>query len=597
MTDSIVRLCTSYGIETTYVDVDGIERTVSDETLRALVDAFGIKAPAAKPPAGIDEALLEATPPQCYVPDTLTLSRAWGLTCQLQGLASARNLGIGDFADLEDLCRIAGAAGADFIGLNPLHAMFWSDPSRYSPFSPSNRNMLNPLYLAADWIDGFCGLRDEEAYEAARLRETALVDHPAVSKLKDGILRRLFARFQATGVSRSEYDAFCNRGGEQLLTHAWFETVSWSMVEKGCGAGWLDWPEALRNRHGETVRQIIADDAGEVGYHLWLQWQADRQLARVCKSARKAGMRIGLYLDLAVGVSADGSATWTDPDLVIPNLSVGAPPDSFSTGGQDWGLAPMSPTLLAEYDGEPFADTLAAVMRHAGALRIDHAMSMARLWLIPNGMPARAGAYVRYPLMRLLAKLAAASCQNDCIVIGEDLGVVPRGFRTLMARRHFHGYRVFYFEFDANRAFNSGNWSTDALACIATHDMPTFAGWWSMRDLDMRESLGLLTDKSLRDTRTGRVAERQALQRLLGEASNDPAVLSPKLHNFAARCPCRLFAVQVEDALGLVEQVNIPTTIDEHPNWRRRLPVSIEHIASHPGFQAHTAAVSRARPR
>lgn len=597
MTTSLVRLCASHGIEPVYLDIEGVKRAVSEETLRALVEAFGIDAPSRKPPAGIDEALREAKPPQCYVSEDLSRTRIWGLTCQLPGLASARNLGIGDFADLEEFCRVAGAAGADFVGLNPLHAMFWSDPGRYSPFSPSNRSMLNPLYLAVDWIDGYEDLHEEEMEEAARLRKRALVDNPAVSRLKDEILRRLFDRFQATSASRPDFDAFCERGGEPLLAHAWFETVSAAMVAEGRGAGWMDWPESLRDRTSDTVRHIVTDHAEEVEYHLWLQWQVDRQLGRVRETARRSGMRIGLYLDLAVGVSADGSATWTDPDLVVPSLSVGAPPDAFSTGGQDWGLAPLSPTALAERDGAPFAETLGAVMRHAGALRIDHAMSVARLWLIPRGMPARAGAYVRYPLSRLLATLADTSRREGCIVIGEDLGVVPKGFRPLMAQRHFHGYRVFHFEFDAKTGLETGDWPADAMACIGTHDMPTFPGWWSMRDLELRASLGLLTGDALRHTRKERVVERKALQRMLREASDDPSTLSLKLHEFVARSPGRLFAVQVEDALGLVDQVNIPGTTDEYPNWRRKLPVAVQDIAGHPGFRAHVEAVSRARPR
>ena len=239
MTTSLARLCVSHGIEPTYVDVDDVERRVSEDTLRALAEAFGIDASVAKRPAGIDEALRETTPPQCYVPEELMQARVWGLTCQLPGLTSARNLGIGDFADLEDFCRVAAAAGADFVGLNPLHALFWSDPGRYSPFSPSNRSMLNPLYLAVDRIDGYDGLREDEDRGAARLRQPALVDHPAVSRLKDGILRRLFGRFQETGAGRADFDVFCGRGGEALLAHARFETVSAAMVEEGRGAGWM----------------------------------------------------------------------------------------------------------------------------------------------------------------------------------------------------------------------------------------------------------------------------------------------------------------------------------------------------------------------
>ena len=595
MTRDLARLCASHGIEPSYVGFDGDEHDVSEETLAALAEIFEIEGPGT-PPAGIAEARAEPDPPRCHVPDPLEDALAWGLTCQLPSLASERNLGMGDFADLAALARLAAAEGADFLGLNPLHALFWSDPARVSPFSPSNRRLLNPLYLAPEWIAGFDGLTEEEAREAARLRDTPLVDVPAVARLKDRVLRRLFARFPHDPEHRAAFAAFRAAGGGALESHALFEALSGHMVAEGHGAGWPGWPAAWRDRQSAEVRAFAAAHPKRVEYHLWLQWQADAQLARVQREALTAGMRVGLYLDFAVGEAPDGSASWTNPHLTVPGVSIGAPPDAFSTHGQDWGLAPLSPVRLAEQDCRPFAETMAAVLRHAGALRIDHAMSVARLWLIPRGLPATEGAYVRYPLSGLLARIAEASQRSGAVVIGEDLGVVPAGFRELMGERRFHSYKIFFFE-RTRRGFRDPRlWPRDALACIATHDTPTFAGWWRGSDLDLRRDLDMLSEAAWVAERRARAADREVLAELLGR-DGDAAALSPLLHGHIAWSPCRLVGLQVEDALGLAEQVNLPGTVDEHPNWRRRLPVQVDAIADDPGFRAHVAALSEARPR
>src|SRR5690606_5270300 len=226
------------------------------------------------------------------------------------------NLGMGDFADLARLSEIAAAEGADFLGVNPVHAMFWSDPDRISPFSPSNRRFLHPRSIAPDWIEGFDGLTEEEAAHVARLRSTPRVQTPAAAVLKDRVLRRLFARAGAD----PEFDAFVARGGETLHAHALFETVSAAMVREGHSAGWMGWPEPFRDCRSDEVRRLADRHADDLRYHFWLQWQADHQLARVQRTALEAGMRIGLYLDIAVGAQPDGSASWTDPHLTVPEL-------------------------------------------------------------------------------------------------------------------------------------------------------------------------------------------------------------------------------------------------------------------------------------
>ena len=595
MRGSLAELCASHGIEPSYVGFDGREHAVPEATLAALAELFGLERPAARPPAGIRAALDERDPPRCHVTRGLGRRRAWGITCQVPALASSRNLGMGDFADLAELCRLAAAEGADFVGINPLHALFWSAPERVSPFFPSNRRFLNPLYIAVEWVPGFNGLSPQEEAEAATLREKALLDGPGVAGLKGRVLRRLFAAFPWTARRRAAFDAFRAERGDALEGHALFEAISEYMTADGRSAAWSGWPELFCDRGTAEVRAFALERRENVEFHLWLQWLADTQLARVQRAARDAGMRIGLYLDVAVGAAPDGSAAWTAPEITVPGVSVGAPPDDFSVSGQDWGLAPHSPVSIAEMDGRPFAETIAAVMRHAGAIRIDHAMSLARLWLIPRGAPATEGAYVRYPLSTMLRRLAEDSRAARALVIGEDLGVVPEGFRELMERRRIHAYKVFFFEGDKAGLSFLPHWPRDALACLATHDMPTFTAWWQGADLDLRRQLGMVSAEERDDLRRRRDAERRQLAKRFGTRSS--AKLSPRLHAAVAGCSCRLMALQIEDALGIVEQVNVPGTVDEHPNWRHRLPVRLERLADHPGWRAHVAAMREARPK
>ncbi len=589
----LARLCASHGIEPTYRGIDGRDHVVPETTLAELAHIFGLTSESHAPPPGIAEALAERQPPACFVPEALRAARAWGITCQVASLCSARNLGMGDFADLARLAEVTAAEGADFLGINPLHAMFWSDPARISPFSPSNRRLLNPIYVAPEWIDGFDGLTAEEAAEAARLREARLVDGPGAGALKDRVLRRLFS---ARPPDDREFEAFIREGGAPLRAHALFETVSAEMARQGHGAGWLGWPAPYRDCHAPEVAELADRNQDEIFYHLWLQWQTDRQLARVQSTALGAGMRVGLYLDIAVGATADGSSTWTDPQRTVPELKIGAPPDDFSLAGQDWGLAPISPVVMSERAGTPVADIMTAVMRHSGAVRIDHAMSLARLWLIPFDKPALEGAYIRYPLSALLARLAEASQAARAIVIGEDLGVVPDGFRPLMAQRAIHSYKVWFFERGEHGLPQVEGWPRHALACLGTHDMATVPGWAAGRDIDLRERFGVHDAVAAETARDERREDKARIARRLG-AADDTLSLSLAMHAHMAASPCRLAALQMEDALGLEAQINVPGTIDEYPNWRNRLPADVEALADDPGFRAHVEVMREARPR
>jgi 4-alpha-glucanotransferase len=623
VTSALDRLAEAYGIPPTYISETGEVVTVTPEAKRGALLAMGVaaddEAALAGAPAHLQDALGAHALAACFVPDWLLEGRCWGVTCQLYGLTSERNWGIGDFEDLARLAEIAAAAGADFVGVNPLHPLFLAEPGRCSPFSPSTRRHLNPLYIAVDQVAGF-QTRDRESVvhlvETARAAEH--VDYRAVAAAKLEALAAIFARFEAAARrdEREALDAFCGAGGEHLHHYALFEALSETMVRRGYYSGWHSWPEDYHSPDCDAVRQLAGELAGRVRFHCWLQWIADGQMRAAQARARDAGMRVGLYLDFAVGVAPDGSDTWADPELVVPGARVGAPPGYFNEAGQDWGLAPLSPAELERRSLKPFRETLADAMRYAGALRIDHAMGLTRLFWIPEGLDARNGAYVRYPTAEMFRAVADVSQQCRTIVIGEDLGTVPPGFRELMHEAAMHGYRVLYFERREDRHFiEPFGYPREALAVASTHDLPPLGGWWRGRDITVRHEAGVpggenldeRHDERARDRRllASALADQELLPDELAEAVRGQADLPHDLpeavlvavHRYLARSPARLLGVQLEDLTGGIEQANVPGTVDEQPNWRRRIAVPLEELAGTHGFRQVTEALRRERPR
>ena len=623
MSENLDRLAAMVGVERDYLTIAGDTARVSDAAKHATLKAMGIPAAdedeiaaslAAVSP--LDLGSMQAPPGEsCFVPAWLKEGRCWGVACQLYGLRSKRNWGIGDFEDLARFAEIAAAAGADFVSVNPLHALFLAAPEHCSPFSPSNRQFLNPLYIAIDKTPGYERLG--ESIEPPGIRDAELVDYRRVGDLKAKVLERFFRIFDTLdedGLSR-DFERFCAERGQPLYLHALFETLSQAMSQQGHGPTWHGWPEEYRHPGTDSVRALAEEQAHLVTFHSWLQWLADRQLGEAQARARAAGMRIGLYLDMAVGVAPDGSATWSDRDLIVPGARIGAPPDYYNAAGQDWGLAPLSPAALAQRDFAPYRETIDTVLRHAGALRIDHAMSLYRLFWIAEGFSAAEGAYVRYPFPKMLGTLAEVSQERHSIVIGEDLGVVPPGFRDVMKALEIQGYRVFFFEKKKDFFIPPEEYPREALACITTHDLHTLAGWWSGRDIEVRRDIGMIAAGDVEKHFEERAHERRRLLGLLEGhgllpdgmrpimqgATEAPAGLPPDvavaLHRLVARTPSRLFVVPAEDLSGAVEQVNIPGTMDEHPNWRRKLAVDIEALPGEPLFRALTAALREERPK
>jgi 4-alpha-glucanotransferase len=387
------------------------------------------------------------------------------------------------------------------------------------------------------------------------------------------------------------------------------------MSQQGHGVTWHGWPEEYQHPSTDSVRAFAEEQAELVAFHSWLQWLCDRQLREVQARARSAGMRIGLYLDLAVGVTPDGSATWSDRTLVVAAARIGAPPDYFNEAGQDWGLAPLSPTGLMERNFEPYRASLDAILGYAGALRIDHAMSLYRLFWIAERLSAADGVYVRYPFRELLRTLAEVSNKRRATIIGEDLGVVPSGFRDVMRAVEIQSYRVFFFERKGDYFLPPAAYPREALACVTTHDLYTLAGWWSGHAIEVRRDIGMLGPNEMLPLIEERSHERRRLLGLLADegllrkgmervlrAEEDaprelPEEVAVALHRLLARTPCRLLAVSAEDLTGAIHQVNIPGTTGEHPNWRRKLAVDIEELPEQPLFRAITDAVRGERPR
>ena len=629
MSDDLARLAFAYGIEPSYISERGEVCPADDATRRALLLAMGVGADSDDAVAASLASAPHVDPGEsrapeglrCFVPDWLQTHRAWGVSCQLYGLRSPRNCGIGDFEDLGDLAELLAAQGADFIGLNPLHALFYADPARRGPYAPSSRRFLNPFCIAVDRLPGGPRSTDLPDAELARAAEAAraseLVDYPQVAMIKQRALDAGYVAFCDSERASGEADAFrafCTDAGDALHRFALFEALSEAMVAEGCYSGWHTWPPQYQAVDAEAVQQFASENADRIEFHKWLQWVAETQLRRAQDRATAAGMRIGLYLDLAVGAAPDGAETWARPDAVIDQARIGSPPDMFNDKGQDWGLAPLSPAALKAREFEPFEAVLRALMRHAGAARIDHAMGLTRLYWIPAD--ATTGAYVRYPLRDMLLRVANVSQERRCVVIGEDLGTVPPGFRETLSGMEIQGYRVLYFEREGDGSFRPpAAYTHEAIACLSTHDLPPLKGWWRSSDVDEREAAGLLSPEHAASMRSARAHERYLLLVALNDAGILPPTLDPVLHwnapwpdeipeeltvavhAFLARSASRLVAVQLEDMLGISAQTNVPGTIDEFPNWRRKLPLDMADIPQVPLFRAIAEALAKERPR
>lgn len=530
-------------------------------------------------------------PAQCYgVGDALGTAapRAWGLGVQLYSLRREQDGGFGDTEALEAFVRAAGERGADAVAISPMHAMFSSDTSRYSPYSPSSRLFLNALYAAPGAVLG------ERAVQAAisranlestlnALQRQELVDWPKAAAAKLQLLRTLHEDFsQGEHPLREDFASFRHKGGQALADHCCFEAHQAECARRGESLDWRQWPDAWRDPRSATVAAFAQDHAQEIEFYAFGQWLIARSLERAQVAAQASGMRIGLIADLAVGADGAGSQAWSRQDELLADVTVGAPPDILNRSGQSWGISAFSPQGLRRHGFRAFIEMLRANFAHAGGLRIDHVLGLNRLWVIPQGEKPTEGAYLQYPFDDMLRLLALESYRHKAIVLGEDLGTVPDGLREKLAARDILGMRVLLFEQSQPGEFNGlMAWPDNALATTSTHDLPPLKGWWQTNEMGWSRRLELIDEATEQEWRKTRAKEKAGLERILRE---DPQNFSDERMDsdeadriidasvrFIGHTRAPLVLLPIEDALGLVEQPNLPGTIDEHPNWRRRL--------------------------
>jgi len=569
-----------------------------------------------------DRCLLIGSPTQCFEPPSITAgSRLWGVSVQLYTLRSEDNWGIGDFSDLRGLIRWAAPRGAGFIGLNPLHAMSPSEPARSSPYSASSRHFLNVLYIAVPAVPEFaeCQAARERVADAdvalrlTQLRECPLVDYEGVARLKFEILEILHRDFRARHLQvvserGRSFRNFLAAGGEPLRMHARFDALDRHFHQtRGGDAGWLNWPEEYRDVHGAAATRFATEHPVDVEFFAYLQWLAHDQLLSAQALTVEMGMPIGLYGDYAVGANPSGSETWVDQASYSMGAEIGAPPDPLALKGQGWGIPPQDPATMLSQRLHGFIRLIRDNMRYYGALRLDHVMSLFRLWWVPRGFSPRDGAYVHYPLEQLLTVLALESSRAKCLVVGEDLGVVPDEMRRAMPQFGLYHYKVLLFEQRDGRFRAPREYVKSALATVTTHDMPTLKSYWEGRDIELRRALHLYPSADMEREEIGaRARDRVALLAALREQELLPAEgvsaaqlftpeLAQALHLYLARSAATLVAVQIEDLLGMAEPVNVPGTHTEYPNWQRKVSLTIEAIAARADLAAHLDAIDEAR--
>jgi 4-alpha-glucanotransferase len=519
-----------------------------------------------------EEVPLIVAPPKAYAGD---FDRSWLLAVQLYGIRSARNWGIGDFTDLKGLLELAAGLGAEGVGLNPLHALFDDRPADCSPYSPNSRLFLNPLYIDVEKLGEFLpGGFAENRDAIAQLRQSEIVDYVAVAELKWRALRSAFDAFKANPKNKrhAAFNRFRAGHGPLLWRFACFEVLRHKFKKP-----WWEWPEQWRQPdEAKCAKLRKGPDAIEIEFVEFVQWAADTQLQACQDVATRLGMKVGLYLDVAVGVQSDGFDAWNEQTAISRHLSVGAPPDPLNTAGQNWGLAGFNAAGLEIKSFEPYREMLRASMRHAGAIRLDHVLGLKRLYLVPHGFAPDNGVYVQMPFEPLLAATAQESVAHRCVVIGEDLGTVPKGFREQMADWGIWSYQVMMFERDESGAFRDiDHYAANALVTFNTHDLSSYAGWRSFSDLALKRSLGI-------DPGESDDARWHALT-MLSDVLRHQAIDHHDLYavgSFLARTKSRLLSIALEDLLGVIDQPNIPGTVNEHPNWRQRLPLALDEIAS-----------------
>lgn len=569
---------------------------------------------------------LIVAPDRAYCPEELTAPhRLWGLNVPLYALRSATDWGLGDFGDLRALLQWAGALGAAFVGVNPLHAPAGTPNADPSPYAPASRLFLNFLYLNLEEVPELAACPAAQAFLAssefqaarARLQRAPLVVYGDVYRLKRKVLKLLYRTFtelhgvpETSGTARGrEFAAFLAARGESLQKFGRYCALADSFRQ----GDWRRWPEPYQDPAGPVVADFAASHLPEIRAHQYAQWLAATQLVGICRQARDQGLPFTLYEDLALGASPGGYDTWAHQELFAAAAALGAPPDAFNPKGQNWGLPPLIPERLRESGYQLFIESLRANLPPGGMLRLDHVMGLFRLLWIPQGRKAAHGAYVNYPARELLAILALESVRRRALIIGEDLGTVPDYIRRELAQTGILSYRVFYFERDGeNRFLAPEAYPAMAMATVTTHDLPTLTGYCQGRDLALKQELKLYATPPMAETDA---RNREQDRRLLAQAlehrgllpagvgaatyagDSCPRELRTAVLEYLAQSPAALLEVRLEEIFGLVEQQNLPGTHKKHPNWRRKFPLTLKQMAGDPKAAQVAARLNKYRSR
>ncbi|MEH0667438.1 4-alpha-glucanotransferase [Vibrio scophthalmi] len=574
------------------------------------------------------EATLIVTPRACYKQDSiLSGKKMWGPSVQLYTLRTQHNWGMGDFGDLKQLVADIASRGGDFVGLNPIHSLFPANPEGASPYSPSSRRWLNILYIDVSSVPEFAlSVEAQQQVGSAQFqqrlqkaRESHWVNYSEVAELKLSVLPLLFAEFKKRHLDKNteraqQFLSFVEEGGDSLLHQAAFDALHSELHAKDSNVwGWPVFPEQYRHFDNSAVQAFIKQNQDKVHLYMYLQWVADTQINEAQALAEEKGMSVGLYRDLAVGVADSGAETWADNGNLILDASIGAPPDVLGPLGQNWGLPPLNPQVLQATGYDAYVKLLRANMKHCGALRIDHVLGLLRLWWIPKGENATKGAYIYYPVQDMLAILALESHRHQCSVIGEDLGTVPDEIVELLRDAGVHSYKVFFFETSEEDGgfISPKHYAEQSMSALCTHDMPTLRGFWHCDDLKLGKELGLYPNEAqLQGLFADRLECKQGILDSVAwhgylpegvgrDAQYVPmdSYLAEALQLHVAAGSSTLLSVQLEDWLEMDKPVNIPGTVNEYPNWRRKLSMNLDEVFANDGVNRIARKLTEVRAK
>jgi len=533
------------------------------------------------------------TPNRVGLPRRMGASRVWGYAAQLYSVRSHHSWGLGDLTDLADLCTWSASQGAGYLLTNPLHAAEVAGRMEPSPYLPSSRLFVNPIYIRPELIAEYHDLDQYDASLVESLRTSTLDDDPQALLDRDRTWQaksqalELIHRVDMSASRRMAFTAFRVARGRRLEDFA-----TWCLLSELHGSDWHDWPAELHDPHGAAVARVRREHADRIDFHMWLQWIADQQLSTAQSSGTDAGMPVGLICDLAVGVNGSGADAWMLNGLFAREMNVGAPPDPFNQAGQDWGQPPMRPDVLEQMAYAPLREMVSGALRHAGGVRIDHIMGLFRLWWVPRGLGPRHGAYVRYNHEAMVGVVALEAYRAGALVIGEDLGTVEPWVRDHLASRGILGTSIMWFETGPDgRPKQPQQWREHAMSSVTSHDLPPTSSYLRGDHVELRDRLGLLTE-SVDEERENARRERETWlaslrqQGVLEADEDDPEQVTLAMHTLLTRTPSKVINATLTDAVGDPRTQNLPGTEDEYPNWRVPLsgpdgePVYLEDLYS-----------------